>query len=614
MHEPGRADAPGAVEHELRAADVHVEQLAHLPGRMDDRGRVHHRRALRRSSKSSSITDGVAHVAGDDLDRAGRSPRAPRRRSRSCTRQRIRRPRGLRRERPHEVLAEPARGAGDDNRRRHDGPLDVSCSLRFAIAHGRRRYRLLRSHAKAPLRCPNRPRPARLAFPCAPSRARRRRRRAPTGRPARDEQLRNVIALTIVALVVALPLRGLFRVAGPAHGRGLHARLPRAGAEGRDPEPRLPAPLRAREPVGARGRVQGVRRLAAQRARLRPRCNSSRSCSASTRSPAAGAGSSRSAPRSRRASIIIPFGLTALAWVGGVGLALCGLAAGVEARAATDDTRARGAGRCSPGVLLGLAVLFRLDLVLGVGLSIDRARRAAWTAPRVKRLADRLRDRRRAVRHPARDRRARVTRSRAWSSTRSSSSAAAAACPIPPSWGHFDGFLQRAGALAQISWPFPALAAAAPALPLVLPAARRDRVRVVAGLARARAEPRVDPRAHAVRRRALRPRDPPAGDAARRLRPLRVGELRRVRVRADRALRVRAPPRRQRCRPAASRSARSRSMLAVLAFVIPAFTVTHLQRLLAADVRHPPRVVQDRARRAAPSTTASPTGPRPRTW
>jgi hypothetical protein len=28
--------------------------------------------------------------------------------------------------------------------------------------------------------------------------------------------------------------------------------------------------------------------------------------------------------------------------------------------------------------------------------------------------------------------------------------------PIPPSWGHLDGFLQRAGALAQLSWPFPA--------------------------------------------------------------------------------------------------------------------------------------------------------------
>ncbi len=51
---------------------------------------------------------------------------------------------------------------------------------------------------------------------------------------------------------------------GTADGRGLHARLPRAGAARRDPEPRLPPPVRAREPVGARRRVQGVRRLAAR--------------------------------------------------------------------------------------------------------------------------------------------------------------------------------------------------------------------------------------------------------------------------------------------------------------------------------------------------------------
>ena len=29
--------------------------------------------------------------------------------------------------------------------------------------------------------------------------------------------------------------------------------------------------------------------------------------------------------------------------------------------------------------------------------------------------------------------------------------------PIPPSWGHLDGFLQRAGALEQLSWPIPSL-------------------------------------------------------------------------------------------------------------------------------------------------------------
>jgi hypothetical protein len=28
--------------------------------------------------------------------------------------------------------------------------------------------------------------------------------------------------------------------------------------------------------------------------------------------------------------------------------------------------------------------------------------------------------------------------------------------PIPPPWSHLDGFLQRAGALQQVSWPLPA--------------------------------------------------------------------------------------------------------------------------------------------------------------
>src|SRR5918994_853568 len=36
-----------------------------------------------------------------------------------------------------------------------------------------------------------------------------------------------------------------------AHGRGIHARLPRARAGGRGAQPRLPAPLRTGKPVGA---------------------------------------------------------------------------------------------------------------------------------------------------------------------------------------------------------------------------------------------------------------------------------------------------------------------------------------------------------------------------
>src|SRR6202030_1235858 len=66
--------------------------------------------------------------------------------------------------------------------------------------------------------------------------------------------------------------------------------------------------------------------------------------------------------------IIIPFSFTALAWVRGVRLAGCGLAAGVEARVQPDDRRAR-RWALAAGLLLGFAVLFRLDLVLGVGLA-----------------------------------------------------------------------------------------------------------------------------------------------------------------------------------------------------------------------------------------------------
>ena len=43
-----------------------------------------------------------------------------------------------------------------------------------------------------------------------------------------------------------------------ADGRGLHARLPGSSPARSDPEPRLPPPLRSRQPVGAGGRLQGV--------------------------------------------------------------------------------------------------------------------------------------------------------------------------------------------------------------------------------------------------------------------------------------------------------------------------------------------------------------------
>lgn len=154
--------------------------------------------------------------------------------------------------------------------------------------------------------------------------------------------------------------------------------------------------------------------------------------------------------------IIIPFGLTALAWVGGVGLAVCGLAAGVEARANRDDARRARRWALASGLMLGLAVLYRPDLVLGVGISSIALIRG-MDRPKVKRLATgfgvgvapyiiQI-----ATAGPGHAFQGMVIdpvfKLRAGRSL-----------PVPPSWGHFDGFLQKAGALAQISWPFPALA------------------------------------------------------------------------------------------------------------------------------------------------------------
>jgi hypothetical protein len=152
--------------------------------------------------------------------------------------------------------------------------------------------------------------------------------------------------------------------------------------------------------------------------------------------------------------IVPPIGLTALGWVGGVALALLGLAAALESRRIPDPRRA-GRFALLGGVLLGFALLYRLDLVLAVGLAVivmlgglDRslAKRlvgglALGVAPYLIQLATAgvgdtvsgmildpviyLRGGRRL--------------------------------PIPPPWGHLDGFLQRAGNIQQLSWPIPSL-------------------------------------------------------------------------------------------------------------------------------------------------------------
>jgi hypothetical protein len=155
------------------------------------------------------------------------------------------------------------------------------------------------------------------------------------------------------------------------------------------------------------------------------------------------------------AIILVPtIGLTALAWTGGLALGLWALNHALGAVEAAAGSSRRRRGLVIAGLLAGAALLYRPDLVVAVGLSAavlwwglergDRLRLAGALAVGLSPYAlhmtmagfgnvvDGL------VLQPVFD--LRPGRS----------------LPFPPSWGHFDGFLQRAGALIEPSWPLPA--------------------------------------------------------------------------------------------------------------------------------------------------------------
>jgi hypothetical protein len=155
------------------------------------------------------------------------------------------------------------------------------------------------------------------------------------------------------------------------------------------------------------------------------------------------------------AVILVPtIGLTALAWTGGLALGLWALDHALGAADAVAGSTRRRRGLVIAGLLAGAALLYRPDLIVAVGLSsavvlwgLDRGDRlrfggalAVALSPYVLHMAmagvgnvvDGL------VLRPVFD--LRPGRS----------------LPFPPSWDHFDGFLQRAGALIEPSWPLPA--------------------------------------------------------------------------------------------------------------------------------------------------------------
>jgi hypothetical protein len=274
---------------------------------------------------------------------------------------------------------------------------------------------------------------------------------------------REAIALTIIALVFALPLRGLLRAPGPPMEEGFMLVFPEQVLNGAIPNRDFlhlygPGSLWA---LAGAFKVFGVSLLTERIFGLLQQLAIVFGIYVIARRwgrmlAVSGAVTS--------ALIIIPFGLTALGWIGGVGLAMLGIAAGLEARAlptdpSGDPSADRRAHRWAllAGLLLGLAVLFRLDLALAVGLSgfallrgMHRSRvnrvlagMAAGLAPYVIQLAtagvgDSVRG---MVLDPVFNLRG------------------GRGLPIPPPWSHVDGFLQRAGLLQQLEWPIPDLPA-----------------------------------------------------------------------------------------------------------------------------------------------------------
>jgi hypothetical protein len=154
--------------------------------------------------------------------------------------------------------------------------------------------------------------------------------------------------------------------------------------------------------------------------------------------------------------IIPPIGLTALAWDGGVALGLLGLAATVEARRRrVDDPTSALRWAVAGGILSGVAVLYRPDLVLAVGLGLLAAWWGTDTRFKLRLIAGGLV----AVVGYA------VQFALAGFDTAFEGMVlqpifdlrGGRKLPIPPPWGHLDGFLQRSGAIVPWHYPLPAL-------------------------------------------------------------------------------------------------------------------------------------------------------------
>lgn len=277
----------------------------------------------------------------------------------------------------------------------------------------------------------------------------------PTDTPARrGDRRRRIVVLAILALLFLLPLRGLLRNQGPPMEEGFMLVFPERVLDGDLPNRDFlhlygPGSLWALAGVykvfGVElevqrlfallqqiGVVAGVYLLARRWGRV---------------AGAICAGISL-------VIIVPPIGLTALAWVGGVALGLLALVALLRTVRDPDD-RAAARYALLGGVLAGLALLFRLDLVLAIALAGFVVLRTTGSALR-----------RRALLGLALG----VSPYLAHLATAGPRTVfdgmvldpvvylrGGRRLPVPPPPDHLDGFLQKAGELRALDWPIPTL-------------------------------------------------------------------------------------------------------------------------------------------------------------
>ncbi len=148
--------------------------------------------------------------------------------------------------------------------------------------------------------------------------------------------------------------------------------------------------------------------------------------------------------------VVPPIGLTALPWVGAVGFGLWSVHLATRA---LDEPDRRRRFLVYAGLLAGLALLYRPDLAVALGLSglvvfvtLDRPGRIRYVAAVAAGVSP-------FVVHMAMAGPGNVFRGLVVEPV--FELRGGRALPLPPSWDRFDGFLQRAGLLEEPPWPFP---------------------------------------------------------------------------------------------------------------------------------------------------------------